>query len=179
MSDSTISMRASIRKNALRLKEDCLNSSKNNFVYAAALNKWRYVLGVISTVAAGLIVLTVSANIGSASLIVPFCSVVALMCSAIITSWNPGKNSEMHQRMGNEYATLQKKTQQFLDIEITDESIAESELRAILNKLNEELKILYKAYSHVVIPEWVHKKVQRKIASGEASYEFEDDLHAS
>lgn len=175
MIDENLSNRASIRKNALRLKEDCLNSSKNNFVYAASLNKWRYVLGVMSTVAAGSIVLSVSANIGPTAIIIPLCSVVALVSSAIVTSWNPGKNSEMHQRIGNEYIALQKKTQQFIDIDVPDETLDEGDLKKTLNTLNEEQKILYKAYSHVVLPEWVHRKVKRKLVLGEALYEFEID----
>lgn len=175
MVDVSASVRGNIEKNALRLKEDCLNSSKNNFYYAAKLNKWRYMLGLISTVAAGLIVFSVSANVGPTNLIIPTCSVIALLSSAIVTSWNPGKNSELHQRIGNEYAALQRRTQQFIDVDIPDKSVQEEKLREILDKLNDEQKVLYKAYSQVVLPEWVHKEVKKKLDSGEALYEFEND----
>lgn len=170
--DSTTT-RNNIEKNAQRLNEDCLNTCKNNFLYAAHLNKWRYTLGIISTVAAGLIVLSVSTNFGPTNTIIPLCSVVALLSSAIVTTWNPGKNVELHQRVGNEYDAIQKKAQNFIDVDIPDHDIPNEDLKEGLYKLNNEREILYRTYSQVVIPEWVHKKVKKKLESGEAKYDFE------
>lgn len=167
------STRDNIKKSALRLSEDCLNTCKNNFLYSAHLNKWRYILGIVSTVAAGFIVLSVSTKIGPTNIIVPLCSVIALLSSTIITSWNPGKNAELHQRMGNEYIAILKKSQNFIDVDISDENIHDKKLKAILNKLYNEREILYISYSQVAIPEWVHKKVKKKLDSGEAKYYFE------
>ncbi len=173
MNDS-IDLRKNMDKNAQELKEDCLHTSKNNFLYASTMNKWRYTLGIVSSLAAGVIVLSVSGVNGPVNLIISVCSVIALLSSTVTTTWNPGKNSEMHQRIGNEYLALQKRVQKFIDIDVRDETLSNSDLKARLDKLSEEQVILYKAYSHVVLPEWVHKKVIKKLASGEAIYDFEN-----
>lgn len=173
MNTDFISSRENIQKSAQRLCEDCLNTSKNNFLYSAYLNKWRYSLGIISTVAAGLLVLSVSTKLGPTNTIVTFCSFIALLSSAIITSWNPGKNVELHQRIGNEFNAIQKKSQNLIDVEIPDQSVNDTDLKDMLNKLYNEREVLYRSYSQIVIPEWVHKKVKKKLETGEARYDFE------
>jgi hypothetical protein len=168
--------RSNIEKNALRLREDCVFTSKNNFLYGSKLNKWRYTLGLISTAAAGMIVLSVSTQLEPSNLIVPISSIVALLSSAAITTLNPGKNSETHQRIGNDYVALQKKVQILIDIDIPDETLTDSDLREKLDKLNEEQQLLYRQYTNEVLPEWVHKKVKKKIASSESTYEVDNKI---
>ena len=176
MGSASASTRENIKKSALRLKEDCLNSSKNNFLYSAILSKWRYFLGITSTVAAAFIEITVSTRIGSTNIIVLICSLVALLSSSIVTIWNPGKYAEMHQRIGNEYNATLKKCQTFIDVDICDENMSDKQLRETLDKLNNERLNLYKSYSNVIIPESIHKKVKKKLESGEANYGFEQNI---
>lgn len=165
-------MRKELLTSANRLNEDCIFTAKEHFYFADFLSKIHYGLGFGSAFAAGLIVWTISTPLLPTDYLIPTLSLIALVASALVTTYNPGKRMELHQRIGNQFLSIQKKTRKNLDIELRDYGIDYSTLKELLDNLYKERECLLKEHSSVIIPEWVHKKVKKKIESGEAEYGF-------
>lgn len=173
MKDNAHTRHNGIDHSVRRLIEDCTYTSKEYFTEAAILNSERISIGVTSSFAAGTIVLALSISLPERGFIVPICSFIALIASALMTALNPGSKSSLYARIGNEYLQLQKKAQDFLDIDLSNDELSATELRSKLNLIRNERELLYNKYSDAIIPNWVHIMVRKMVQSGESSYDFE------
>lgn len=158
------------RANAEHLREDCIHTSKNHFFYASFLRKLHYFFGVTSAVAAGIIGFVNFVHVIDGFIFIGLCSFIAIVMSAMITLLNPSKSAELNQRIGNQYLIIQKKVESLLDVELINERGELEKMNYNVETLRNEREKLYEEYSDVIVPEWIHKRVVRKIGSGETDY---------
>lgn len=156
--------------NARRIIEDCLYSSKNNFLYSAELKKWSYLLGVISIVGPSMVISLQFITISCSTFFTVLSSIATLVSVSINVSWVPNRLSRYHYRVGNEYLSLQKKIQLFVDVYLKIGHKDSDELLKMLDRFNEEQRNILKFREDAIIPERIFKKVRKKIESGEANY---------
>ncbi len=173
MKNSDKQKRDGLSHSANRLLEDCQYSSTQNFILANYLGKLYYILGFITAFSAFLVIFTNETYLSSYDSIIPSASVSALVSSTIVTIWNPSNKSELYQRLGNQYLSIQKRIQKVLDLDVSNENIPGEEVRIEIDKLYEERESLYDKHSELTIPNWVHRKAKKIIKRGDKMYEFE------
>lgn len=168
--ENIMDLRFSLEINARRIIEDCVNSSKNNFLYSTKLKNWSYLLGIISIVGPSVVISLQFISISYSTFFTVLSSIATLVSVSINVSWVPNRLSRYHFRVGNEYLSLQKKVQSFVDVDLKIEHKDPDELIKILKSFSEEQINILKFREDAIIPERIFKKVRKKIESGEAKY---------
>lgn len=145
-----------IKKELLRMEEDCIYSSKSHFNCADSLRKLYYIIGI------PLVVLTAISTKHCIEII----TLSAFVLSTIQTFLNPYKMAENHKIAGNSYLEIKNTIRGFYSYEIykfTDEE-AVAKINCIkegINKINKSSPIPLNSG---------FKKAIEGIKNGEAEY---------
>lgn len=165
-------LRDNLVKEARRVEEDVLNSSKGHY---AAAERWRNVhlrAGVptaVLTAIAGLMIVGGPAALGGISLnaIFGLVAIAGAISTAVMTFLGPDKRSMDHQSAADRYNSLRGRARRLREIDahssFTDEDLS-SRLEALVQDRDELNK------TSPLIPNSAYEKAKRSIEAGEATY---------
>src|SRR5439155_4231784 len=114
--------REEIVKEAKRIEESALFSSKGHFKAAAIWGQFHILLGLPMVVLAAIAGATAFAHIDRDSTLTGTLSIIVVVLSSISTFLNPNKKASEHLNAGNKYDALLSKVRIFRTIECWDES---------------------------------------------------------
>lgn len=165
-------LKDSLIREARRVEEDGLYSSKGHY---AAADSWRSVhlfIGVPSavlTTLAGIVVVGGPAEIAgiSADLVLGLVTIAGGVSTAVLTFLGPEKRSTAHQTAADRYNALKARSRRFREIEVNRAS-TDDELSNRLEALVKERDDLNQ--SSPLIPTRAYKKGKKGIAEGQATY---------
>lgn len=155
---------AEYRKEAARISEDALHSSKGHY---NAADRWRHVhlwIGIPNALLAA--IAGISAFKGSEVLAGSLAVAVAAI-TAVNTFLNPGDRASTHKRCAGEYHSLRNRARIFTNIVCRCFGSAE-ELSAKFEEMVAKRDDLNAASPQ--IPDWAFKKAKAGIDAGEAEY---------
>jgi len=159
-----------IIKEAKRIEESLLHSSKGHFEAARFWSSFHMLIGipvvVISAVAGAAAFKQFDASHVTAGVL----SLVVAALSSVLTFLNPNAKSATHQTAGNKYDSLMNKTRIFWSIEcwLID---SEEVLTEKLKYLSEQKDTLNQNCPG--IPRLAYKRAKKGIAAGEAKYKVD------
>jgi len=157
-------------KEAKRIEEDSLYSSKGHFCAAQFWSNLHLWLGVPTAILAAVAGVSALVEFNNHTLIAGLLAMIVSALSAISVFLNPNEKANSHHDAGNQYNALRNSARMFsgiyLDMDGNDESILKeikemSEKRNILNQKSPQ------------IPKRAFKKARRGIGEGEADYEVD------
>jgi hypothetical protein len=153
-----------IIKEAKRIEENCLLSSKGHFVAAGFWTNFSLWVGIPTTIMAVVAgILSFSTYNCYAGLL----SIIVAILTALTTFLNPKERSNGHFVAGNNYDSLLTKARIFWTIECKRENSLEI-LESKLNDLSGQRERLNRDCPQ--IPKWAYKKAKNGIEDGEATY---------
>jgi hypothetical protein len=161
-------MNDAIRREALRIEEDCIYSSKGHFNSAefwARIHLWIGIpTAVLSAIASGSAFQNLGQVAGSLAIIV-----TAL--TAVATFLDPNQRAAAHRTAGNQYLSLRNLTRIFRELEI--ENGAADDLKARITQLAANRDSLNEACPS--IPTWAYKAAKAGIESGEGAHQVDKE----
>lgn len=167
--------REEIIKEAKRIEEGALFSSKGHFKAAALWGQFHIGLGLPMVVLAAVAGAAAFAQFDSDTTLTGVLSIIVVVLSSISTFLNPNKKASEHLNAGNKYDALLNKVRIFRTIECWDES-SDQILSERLKRHSEDKSILNQISPQIPWPAYLLAK--RGIRKGEAEYDV-DKLPAS
>ncbi len=165
-------LRDKLVREARRVEEDTLHSSKGHY---AAAERWRNLhlwIGIptaISTGIAGAVVVGGPAEVGGVPLDAVFglVAIAGAVATAVMTFLTPDRQSSAHQTAADKYNAIKGRARRFHEIDV-HRSFDDEELSARLDALIRERDGLYE--SSPLIPASAYEKAKQGIESGQANY---------
>ena len=156
-----------LKKEASRIEEDSLYSSRGHFAAAARWSRVHFWLGLPAAVGAALA--GVSA-VGHETALAVILSAIVTALTATLTFLNPSDKSSVHHAAGTNFNALRGQARRFHEIDATDPGSLEN--------LRKELKDLAASRDHLnasspQIPRWAFEKGRESITAGEARYKVD------
>lgn len=158
-----------ILKEAKRLEESILYSSKGHFVAAEIWSKFHLWIGIPTAVLAAIAATSAFANQDIAAGVV---SIVIAGLSAVSTFLNPNEKAATHLNAGNSYDALRDKMRIFWAIDCWQED-SDKVLTERLKDLSEQKAKLN--HSCPQIPSWAYQLAKRGIEAGEGSFQIDTE----
>ncbi len=165
-------MKDQLIREARRLEEDSLYSSKGHWEAAAWWSRVHLGLGLLATVLAGT---AGAAALGDYAQWAGGLALAGAAVTGIMTFLNPDQRAMLHQTAGNRFNSIKNRTRFFREIDI---DLGRSE-----QELVEQLRQLRCEYERVrgdspLIPRWAYCLAKQGIARGEATYDVDSDAMA-
>ncbi len=158
-----------ISKEAMRVEESALYSSKGHFEAAGLWNNSHLWIGVsISALSALAAVVTFSEAHRWAVIVL---SLLVATLSGVSTFLNPNDKSSAHRTAGNSYDALRTKSRIFSKIGCYREGNTEAILDRALRDLCDEKHRLDQGSPQ--IPGWAYRSAKRGIEAGEGAYQVD------
>jgi len=159
-----------IIKEAKRIEESLLYSSKGHFAAANRWGKFHFIVGLPAVVLASVSGASAVAAFAWGKTVAAICSVIVTMLSALLTFLNPNERARAHLNAGNNYDALMNRARIFWSIDCwRDES--EQVLTEKLKYLSEQKDRLNQSCPQ--IPRWAYRKAKKGIESGEGDYQVD------
>lgn len=168
--------REEIMKEAKRIEEDALYSSKGHFAAAHLWGNFHLWVGVPMVVLAGTSGAAALARFDKSSVIAGVLSLVVVGLSAVMTFLNPNAKAGGHLNAGNNYEAMRDRARVFWAIECwrgdSDEVLTDKlkQLCDQKDKLN---------HGSPQIPRWAYRKAKRGVAEGEATHSVDKPGNAT
>jgi len=160
--------REEIIKEAKRIEESTLFSSKGHFAVAAIWNQLHLWLGIPTVILSGVSsTIAFSKDSNHSIVAIGMISIIIAALSSLMTFLNPNEKSLSRLRCGNCYDSLQNKVRIFWTIDCKQE-ISEQVLYEKLKYFSEQKDRLNQDSPQ--IPQWAYKKAKKGIESGETIY---------
>lgn len=167
--------RGEIVKEAKRIEESALFSSKGHFKAAALWGQFHIALGLPMVVLAAVAGASAFARFDSDNTLTGILSIIVVVLSSISTFLNPNRKASEHLNAGNKYDALLNKVRIFRTIECWDES-SDQVVSERLKRHSEDKGTLNQNSPQIPWPAYLLAK--RGIRKGEAEYDV-DKLSAS
>jgi hypothetical protein len=159
-----------IVKEAKRIEEALLYSSKGHFVSARFWSNFHLFIGIPIVVISGIAGASAFSTLDSSHIVAGVLSLLVAGLSAIATFLNPNERASAHMSSGNSYDALMNKVRIFWAIDCwRDES--EEVLTERLKWLSEQKDELNRKCGQ--IPGWAYTKAKKGIEAGEASFKVD------
>lgn len=164
--------REEIIREAKRIEESLLYSSKGHFAAAHFWSKFHLWVGIPMVVLAAIAGAAALRKFDTDGTVARICSIVVVILSAVMTFLNPNDKASAHLNAGNSYDALMNKVRMFWSIDCwrteADEILAEkiAHLSEQKDKLNQTCP---------QIPPWAYAIAKRGIKAGEGSYSIDKD----
>lgn len=156
-----------IIKEATRIEEGLLYTSKGHFAAARFWSNFHLWVGIPMVILSAIIGATAFAKFDTAGVIAGFCSIIIVALSSVITFLNPNQKSSAHLNAGNNFDSLMNKARIFRTIDCwqyeSDEVLTEK-----LKHLSEQKDKLNQ--SSLQVPRWAYMTAKKGIEDGEGSY---------
>ncbi len=159
--------RDEIGREAQRIEEAALYSSKGHFKAAEIWGWSHHVLGLAIVVLAAIAGAKAFSKIDADGTIAGILSITVAVLSSVATFLNPNKNKTDHLSAGNKYEALVNRVRIFRTIECWGES-SDQALAAKLMKFSEEKAVLNQASPQISFI--AYSLAKRGIGRGEAAY---------
>ncbi|MDC0088982.1 SLATT domain-containing protein [Porticoccaceae bacterium] len=156
-----------LKREAIRVEEDCNYSSKGHFEQSARWKKVHYWLGIPSALIAGCA--GISAFEGHI-LLAGGLAILVTAFTSIITFLNPSGKSSEHLSSGNSYLTLRNKARLFRNVHATLST--EKELRDMLLALSNHRDDLNSTSPQ--ISKGCFEKARKNIEEGQTNYKVDE-----
>ncbi len=166
-----INMKDQIKKEAARIEEDSLYSSKGHFYAGQRWSNLHLWIGVPAAVLSAIAGASALSEFQSHEVIAGVLSIIVAALTAVATFVNPNERTLTHKNAGNKYNSLRNRARIFYSIELPSgddtTKLADSlkSLDELRSKLNEESP---------QIPNWAFKKARKGIEGGEAHYKVDN-----
>lgn len=152
------------RKEALRIEEDSIHSSKGHYNAAA---RWRHVhlwIGIPNSIIAAIAGITA---FNDEPFVAGILAIVVAAISSVNTFLNPSDVTSTHKNCGSEYLALRNRCRIFHSI-VLKQAISDPELQSRFEELVSKRDDLNSASPQ--IPEWAFKKAKIGIDAGQATH---------
>lgn len=159
-----------IIKEAKRIEESSLYSSKGHFVSAQFWTGFHLIVGIPMILCAAGASASALAKFDKNGSIIAILSIAATALSALVTFLNPNEKANIHLNSGNNYDSLQNRVRMFWSIDCWREE-SEQVLTEKLKYFSEQKDKLNQTSPQ--IPWWVYKIARIGIRSGEADYKVD------
>jgi hypothetical protein len=158
-----------IIKEAKRVEEDALHSSKGHFAAAQLWGRFHLWTGILISVLSGFSAGFIFAD--SYRLAAGILASVVVMLSAVATFLNPNERASTHLSAGNNYDALCTRSRIFWTIECWREEYTDQVLTEKLRDLCDEKNKLN--HSCPQIPKWAYDEAKKGIDAGEGVYQVD------
>ncbi len=158
-----------IIKEAKRIEEDSLYSSKGHFYAAQFWTNFHLWIGVPTTIMAAIAGASALSQFDNHQIIAGLLAILVSAFSAVTTFINPNEKSVAHHNAGNQYTALKNQARIFSEIDIDLED--KSDLLTKLKLLSKERDKLNKESPQ--IPRWAFSKARKGVIDGEAQYKID------
>ena len=159
-----------IIKEAKRIEEDCLYTSRGHFACAQFWSNFHLWLGIPTVILASIAGAFALSQFSSSIVIAGVISIVVVVLSATTTFLNPRERANTHLSSGNNYDSLLSKARIFWTIDCwqndTDEILTQK-----LKSLSEERDRLNRECPQV--PRFAYLAAKKGIKKGEANHEID------
>lgn len=159
-----------IIKEAKRIEESTLYSSKGHFVAAQFWTYFHFFVGIPMVLCAAGAGASALSKFDKSGVLIGILSIVATAIAALITFLNPNEKANVHLNSGNNYDSLQNRIRIFWSIDCWREE-SEQVLTEKLKYFSEQKDKLNQ--SSPQIPWWAYKIAKRGIQAGEADYKVD------
>ena len=164
--------RHEVIKEAKRLEEAVLYSSKGHFVAASAWSYFHLAVGVLLVIGTAIAAALALSQFDQRHTVAAVLYIVAAVLSAVLTFLNPNDRSAGHFNAGNHYDALMNRVRIFWNIECWQDD-SDQVLTSRLNDLIREKDRLNLASPQ--IPYWAYRFAKRGILAGEATYQVDKE----
>ncbi len=159
-----------IIKEAKRIEEACLYSSKGHFNAAAFWRKLHFYLGLPATILAAVAAASAFAQFDSGRTLGGCISILVAALSAVSTFLNPNEKAASHFAAANNFDSLQSKSRIFWTVDCRG-SDSDQVLTTRLKDLAEQKSELNRKSPQ--IPGFAYKLAKKGVAAGEADYKVD------
>ena len=161
-----------IVKEAKRIGENCLYTSKSHFVAEHFWNNFHLWIGIPTMILAAVAGTIVFADVPNNNLIAGIISIAVTILTAITTFLNPKESSNTHHTAGSNYDSLLTRVRIFWTIDCrVEESI--DVLTSKLRDFSEQRERLNHDCSQP--PKWAYRIAKKGIEEGEADYKVDQE----
>lgn len=161
--------RASLVKEAERIGEDALYSSKGHFNAADSWRRLNYGLGIPAVTMSAVAGLSAFADFDKSNVVAGILALLVAVLTAISTFLNPEEQAAAHHAAGSKFNSLKNRCRLFATTSTARVSI--SDLARQLRELSDERDDLNE--SSPPIPGRAFRRARKGIEAGEASYEVD------
>lgn len=157
-----------IRKEAIRIEEDCLYSSKSHYNDAHVWSRMHLYIGVPTCTFAVIATATIFCN---SSLLTGLFSIFVAILSGLQTFINPATNGSLHKEAAAQYHKLKNEVRLFREIELYTHSNESTLLERIhyFSTIRDRLNA-----SSPPISKKSYLKAKESIEKGEADYQIDE-----
>ncbi len=158
-----------IIKEAKRVEEDSLYSSKGHFYAAQFWTNLHLWIGIPATILAAIAGASALSQFDNHQIIAGVLAILVAALSAVSTFVNPNEKATIHHSAGNRYNSLKNRARIFSEIDMDIES--DESLLAKLKTLSAERDELNEKSPQ--IPKWAFRRARQGIEDGEAQYKVD------
>ncbi|MFH1769638.1 MAG: SLATT domain-containing protein [Parcubacteria group bacterium] len=155
-----------IIREAKRIEEDSLYSSKGHFYAAQSWTNLHLWIGIPTSIMAAIAGASALSQFDNHQIVAGILAILVAALSAVATFINPNEKSSNHHSAGNSYNSLKNRARIFREIDI-DLKTSEDLLKK-LKTLNAERDEMNDKSPQ--IPKWAFLKARKGIEDGEAQY---------
>lgn len=159
--------RDEVIKEAKRIEEGTLYSSKGHFNASALWRRLQYWLGIPATILAAVAAASAFAQLDKGNTLAGWMSIIVAALSGLTTFLNPQERAANHFEAANQYDALHNKARIFWTIDCLGND-SDLMLTNRLKELSEEKNALNKQSPQIF--KWAYALAKRGIAAGEGSY---------
>jgi hypothetical protein len=157
-------------KEAKRIGENCLYTSKGHFAAASFWSNFHLWFGIPIVVLAAIAGASALSRFDNSALVAGILSIIVTILSAVTTFLNPRERANSHFSAANQYDGLLTEVRIFWTIECW-RGESETILTQRLKDLSEKRKTLNRECPQV--PRFAYKQAKKGIKAGESSYEVD------
>jgi len=162
-----------IIKEANRIEESALYSSKGHFSAASFWGNFHIWLGIPIVILAAIAGASFISKVDNNNVIGGVISLIIAVMSAVVTFLNPNERRSAHFNAGNDYNSLQNKVRIFRTIECWEKE-SDHVLSERLKDFSDQKDKLNRASPQ--IPWWAYRKAKKGIEAGEAEYRVDKEI---
>jgi hypothetical protein len=158
-----------IIKEAQRIEEDSLYSSKGHFYAAQFWTNLHLWIGIPVTIMAAIAGASALSQFDNHQIVAGILAILVAALSAVSTFINPNEKATIHHNAGNRYNSLKNRARIFGEIDVDLES--DEDLLTKLRLLSTDRDELNEKSPQ--IPKWAFRKARQGIEDGEAQYKVD------
>lgn len=156
-------------KEARRIEEDSLYSSKGHFYASQFWSNLHLWIGIPASIMAAIAGASALSQFDYHEIIAGVLAIVVSAFSAVATFINPNEKAKEHLALGNMYNNLRKESRTFCNIDA--DMCSENDLLVKLKSLSQQQNDLNSR--PIQVPKWAFRKARKGIDEGEAHYEID------
>lgn len=162
-----------IIKEAKRIEENCIHTSKSHFVVAHVWTNFHLGTGIPTAVLAATAGTVAFASFQYSNILAGVLSIIVCILSAVTTFLNPKECSNIHLTAGNNYDSLLTSVRIFRTVECRKQNSVDlladqlKDFSTRRDQLNRDCP---------QPPKWAYKKAKKGIDAGEAEYRVDKEI---